>query len=105
MKEKRVALITGASSGIGKEIAIQLARSGIHVCINFSRSELKALEVQQQIDKFGGTVILIKADITKEIEVKEMFSLVSLKFGSLDILVNNAGIYVPSRIEDYVEPG
>lgn len=98
MRRKRVALVTGASSGIGREIAIQLASSGIYVCINYCKSESKALEVKRHIERFEGEAMLIKADITKEKEVKAMFQLIFSTQGSLDILVNNAGVYISDDI-------
>ncbi|MCK4730052.1 MAG: SDR family oxidoreductase [Candidatus Aenigmarchaeota archaeon] len=101
MEQNKTVLITGASSGIGKEIAIQLAKQNIKICINFSKSKEKAEEVQQEIEKFGGKAVIFQADISKEDEVKKMFDFVLSKFGALDILINNAGIDIPESIETY----
>lgn len=98
---KRTALVTGASSGIGRAIALQLAKEDIEVCINFSKSEKQAQEVKQDIEKEGGKAALYQADITKEDQVKEMFNKLSSEFGILDMLVNNAGIYIPDFIETH----
>lgn len=99
MKQNKVALITGGSSGIGREIAIELAKQGISICINFSKSSDKAEKVKKEILELGGNVMIYKADITNENEVKKMFEYISSEFNSLDILVNNAGKYIPDFIE------
>lgn len=99
--QKRTALITGASSGIGKAIALQLAKENFEVSINFSRSEKQAKEVKEMIEKEGGKAILYKADISSEEQVKEMFNALASEYGTLDILVNNAGIYIPEYIETH----
>lgn len=101
MVKNKTALITGGSSGIGKEIAIQLAKENIQVCINFSKSKEKAEKVKQEIKKFGGTAKIFQADISNEDDVKKMFDFISAEFGQLDILINNAGIDIPEPIESY----
>lgn len=101
MKQKKIALITGASSGIGAEIAIVLARQNFNICINFSKSVNKAKTVKDIIEKNGGMAIIYRADITKESQVKKMFNYINDTFGLLDVLVNNAGIYSPDFIENY----
>jgi NAD(P)-dependent dehydrogenase (short-subunit alcohol dehydrogenase family) len=88
----RTALVTGASRGIGRAIAIELAREGAKVAINYSSSEGKAKEVAEEIHKMGGTAIVYKADIGNSKEVRAMVEQVAKEFGHLDILVNNAGI-------------
>lgn len=84
---KKVALITGASRGIGRATALLLARHGYQVCVNF-----EAKDVVQQISDSGGYAISIKADIADENQVIQMFEVIDDKFGQLDVLVNNAGI-------------
>jgi len=100
MKQNKTALI-GGSSGIGKSIAIRLAKEGVKVCINFSKSKDKALEVKKEIENLGGIAIIYKADITQEDQVEGMFEFLSSEFGTLDILINNAGIYIPDFIETH----
>ncbi len=90
--EGKTALVTGASRGIGRAIAIELAREGAKVAINYSSSDAKAKEVAEEIKKLGGTAILCKADIGNSKEVRAMVEKVAKEFTHLDILVNNAGI-------------
>lgn len=98
---KRVALVTGASSGIGKAIAIELAKDGIEVIINFSKSKEKADLVRSEIVSAGGRAFVFQADITKNEDLEKMFNFIEEKYGILDILVNNAGIYLPDFIENH----
>lgn len=88
----KVALVTGASRGIGRSIALELARSGISVAINYHSSEKMAKELLCEIKKFNENVNIYKADVSNEIEVSEMVHKINLDLGEIDILVNNAGI-------------
>jgi len=88
----KTALVTGASRGIGRAIAIVLAREGAKVAINYSSSDAKAKELAEEITKMGGTAIFYKADIGNSKEVRAMVEQVAKEFTHLDILVNNAGI-------------
>lgn len=87
-----VALVTGANSGIGKAIAIALGEEGADVVVNYVINPDAAQEVVNEIEKFGSKAIAIKADVSNETEVKEMFKKSIDKFGTVDILVNNAGL-------------
>jgi len=88
----KTALVTGASRGIGRAIALELAREGAKVAINYASSDVKAKDVAEEIKKMGGTAILAKADIANSKEVRAMVKRVAEEFSHLDILVNNAGI-------------
>ncbi|GAB2561580.1 3-oxoacyl-[acyl-carrier-protein] reductase [Gracilibacillus alcaliphilus] len=92
MVNGQVVLITGASRGIGREIALTFARNGAKVVVNYSGSEGKAQAVVDEIIADGGEAIKIKANVSKEEEVKAMVKETIKTFGSLDVLVNNAGI-------------
>jgi acetoacetyl-CoA reductase/3-oxoacyl-[acyl-carrier protein] reductase len=88
----KVALVTGASRGIGREIAIELAAEGAKVALNYQSSDERAQEVADEIAKFGGTCLLAKADVAHPEEARAMVKRVVDHFGRLDVLVNNAGI-------------
>jgi len=88
----KVALITGASRGIGKEIALELSRLGAEVFINYSSSDEKAEEVVNSIKNFGGKAHKLKFDVSKEDSVSSAFEEIIKIKGSIDILINNAGI-------------
>ncbi|MDR6124213.1 3-oxoacyl-[acyl-carrier protein] reductase [Bacillus sp. SLBN-46] len=88
----KAALVTGASRGIGREIALELARQGANVAVNFSGSEAKANEVVDEIKALGRDAVAIKCDVSNTQEVTEMVKASIDRFGKLDILINNAGI-------------
>lgn len=92
MLENKVALITGASRGIGREIALTFAKSGAKIVVNYAGNEEKAQEVVDEIKNNGGEAIKIQTNVSNEEEVKAMIKETTKTFGSLDILVNNAGI-------------
>ncbi len=92
MLESKSVLVTGASRGIGRAIALYFARNGAKVAVNYSGSEAKANEVVEEIKANGGTAFAIKADISSSDDVTNMVKTVVNEFGSLDVLVNNAGI-------------
>lgn len=87
-----VALVTGASRGIGKAVALELARKGAKVAVNYMGNEEKAQEVVQAIISSGGEALAVKADVASVEAVTEMFKLVEKELGQVSILVNNAGI-------------
>ncbi|MFC3040297.1 3-oxoacyl-[acyl-carrier-protein] reductase [Virgibacillus xinjiangensis] len=92
MLDGKNALVTGASRGIGRTIALELASKGANVAINYAGNEEKAKEVAREVEGLGGKAVTIRADVADESEVKEMIKQVTKEFGSLDILINNAGI-------------
>ena len=92
MLENKIALITGAGRGIGRAIAVALAKEGAQVVINYNGSEKKALEVKQLIEEQGGKAVTCQCDVSDFTACEKMIRDVVTEFGHLDILVNNAGI-------------
>ncbi|MFF2482688.1 3-oxoacyl-[acyl-carrier-protein] reductase [Paenibacillus sp. NPDC058071] len=90
--EGKKALVTGASRGIGRAIAVALAEAGADVAINYSGSEAAAAETAQAVEALGRKAIVIKANVGKLDEFEAMVKEVQEQFGAIDILVNNAGI-------------
>ena len=90
--EGKTALVTGASRGIGRAVALELAREGAKVAINYASSDAKAKEVATEIEKLGGTCILAKANLADFKAARSMVQQVADQFTHLDVLVNNAGI-------------
>ncbi|WRP08414.1 3-oxoacyl-[acyl-carrier-protein] reductase [Rossellomorea aquimaris] len=90
--EGKVALVTGASRGIGREIALELAREGCNVAVNYSGSEAKANEVVDEIKGLGREAIAVQCNVSDSDAVQAMVKETISQFGSVDILVNNAGI-------------
>ena len=88
----KVALVTGASRGIGRAVAIALAKAGALVAVNYAGNVKAAEEVQQIITQAGGKAILVQGDVAQAEVVDEMMKTVMDEFGRIDILVNNAGI-------------
>ncbi|WP_409294410.1 3-oxoacyl-[acyl-carrier-protein] reductase [Peribacillus sp. SCS-26] len=85
-------LVTGASRGIGREIALEMAREGANVAVNFAGSEARALEVVSDIKALGRESFAIQCDVSDSESVSQMIKETISRFGSIDILVNNAGI-------------
>ncbi|WP_130806891.1 3-oxoacyl-[acyl-carrier-protein] reductase [Senegalia massiliensis] len=85
-------IITGGSRGIGKEIALTLARNGANVIINYFNNETKALEVVEEIERMGRTAFAIKADISNVDDANNLIKQSFDRFDKIDILINNAGI-------------
>ena len=90
--EGKIALVTGASRGIGRAIALQLAAEGAKVAINFAGNTAKAEEVKAEIESKSGEALLIQANVASSEAVDEMVKKVADTWGKIDILVNNAGI-------------
>lgn len=88
----KVAIVTGASRGIGRACALRLAEDGMTVVVNYSHSEAAAAEVVDKIRAAGGDALAVRADVSNPAEVKEMFKTVWKTYGQIDVLVNNAGI-------------
>ncbi len=96
----KVALVTGASSGIGRACALALAEEGAAVGVNYSSSADSALAVVEQIERAGGRARAIQADVSNEDDVGAMFALLEREFGPLDVLVSNAGIQADAPFEE-----
>ncbi|HZK56604.1 MAG TPA: SDR family oxidoreductase [Desulfosporosinus sp.] len=92
MVQGKIALITGGGTGIGRAIALILARSGVDIALNYSRSEEDALKTCQEIKDLGVRCFKYKADVAQDEQVTSMVTNVVADFGKLDILVNNAGM-------------
>lgn len=88
----KVVLVTGASRGIGRCIAENLARDGYMVIANYNKSNKQALKLKNDLEEQGYNIEIFKADVTKREEVKKMINYITDKFGNIDILINNAGI-------------
>ncbi|EAF9172681.1 enoyl-[acyl-carrier-protein] reductase FabL [Listeria monocytogenes] len=86
----RVALVTGSSRGLGREIAIALAKEGYDIAVNFSRNRKKAEEVQQEIEQLGRKCVIFKANVGDVEKIRDLFKAVDEEFGRLDIFINNA---------------
>ena len=90
--QNKVALVTGASRGMGRAIALLFAQEGAKVVVNYLKSQEKAAHVVAEIKKAGSEAIAIKADVSDEAQVKQMVRQAVERLGKIDILVNNAGI-------------
>ena len=88
----KIAVVTGASKGIGHACALRLAKDGMTVVVNYSHSDAEAAKTVEEIKAAGGDAVAYKADVSDLNQVKDMFKFVSDTYGRVDILVNNAGI-------------
>ena len=87
----KVALITGGGTGVGKGVALRLAKEGTNICINYAHSEKEAYEAKAEVEALGVKCNVYKADVSNDEEDKAMIAAILQDFGQLDILVNNAG--------------
>src|SRR5438552_3339600 len=99
----KVAVVTGASKGIGAGIAKHLAADGAAVVINYASSKADADRVVDEITKRGGKAIAVQGNVAKKAEVERLFAAEKKAFGKLDILVNNAGVYQFAPLEETTE--
>jgi 3-oxoacyl-[acyl-carrier protein] reductase len=99
----KVAVVTGASKGIGADIARGLATAGASVVINYASSRKDADSVLAAITASGGKAITVQGDVANEADVKRIFAAAHDAFGPVDILVNNAGVYQFAPIDDFTE--
>jgi 3-oxoacyl-[acyl-carrier protein] reductase len=99
----KVAVVTGASKGIGAGIAKRFGAAGASVVVNYASSREGADKVVAEIKKGGGKAIAVKADVSKASEVKQLFEETKRAFGKLDVLVNNAGVFRFAPLQDVTE--
>ena len=103
MSSRKIALVTGASRGIGKAIALELAKNGTNIAINYNRDGKEADDVAEEIKKLGVDAIAVKADVSNFKECDAMIETVKRKFGALDIIVNNAGVLSDKTLKNMTE--
>src|SRR5205814_277806 len=89
----KVAVVTGASKGIGAAIAEKLGSEGAKVVVNYARDKAGAQRVVEKIRQSGGEAISVQADVSRVEDIKKLFAETARAFGDVDILVNNAGVY------------
>ena len=91
-KQSKVVLITGASRGIGREIAKTLALEKYQVIANYNTSEKEAMALKKELEERQCKIDIIKADVSKRKEIKHLIQCILVKYGRIDVLINNAGI-------------
>lgn len=99
----KVAVVTGASKGIGAQIAKSLAEEGAAVVVNYASSKEGAERVVNEIKAQGGKAIALQGDVAKSADVERLFAETKKAFGKVDVLVNNAGIYQFAALEEFTE--
>lgn len=101
--KNKVAVVTGASKGIGAAIAQKLGEQGAKVIVNYARDKAGAEKVVGKIKQAGGTAVAVQADVSSPDDIKKLFSATTKAFGKVDILVNNAGVYELRPLESVDE--
>src|SRR5436305_4070805 len=99
----KVAVVTGASKGIGTEVAKQLAAEGAAVVVNYASSRAGADKVVAEITSAGGRAVAVQADVARKADIERLFAETRKAFGALDVLVNNAGVYEFLPLEQITE--
>jgi NAD(P)-dependent dehydrogenase (short-subunit alcohol dehydrogenase family) len=99
----QVALVTGAAKRIGRSVALELAREGAAVVVNYRHSQAEAEQTAREIQSAGGRAIAVQADVSSGEAVARLMGAVEKEFGRLDILVNNAGIFAPAPFDQMTE--
>ncbi|MCI8778744.1 MAG: SDR family oxidoreductase [Bacilli bacterium] len=98
--QNKVVLVTGSSRGIGRSIAVKFAKEGANVIINYRSNENEAKAITEIISSYNNNCMCIKADVSKEQDVKKMIDTIIEKYGHIDILVNNAGIAIDTDFQN-----
>jgi len=101
--DNKVAIVTGGNSGIGRAIAVELAREGAALVINYVRDPAAAEALKQEIGQGGGRAITVQADVTQLADIQRLIDQAVQAFGRLDIMVNNAGIETRTSLLDTTE--
>src|SRR3712207_2677230 len=101
MEKSKVAIITGASRGIGRAIALRLARDGFAVVVNYANKQVEADKVVREIETTGDRAIAIQADVSKTEDVTRLFDQAERAFDGVDVLVNSAGIMQVEVVADF----
>src|ERR1019366_1373345 len=96
----KIALVTGASRGLGRAIGIALAQAGAHVVVNYKENRAAADDVVAMIQKLGRRAFALGADVSSPDQVASMFATIGKEFGGVSILVNNAGVARGRKVED-----
>jgi len=99
----KVAVVTGASKGIGAGLARQFAAEGASVIVNYASAKSDADRVVDEITKGGGKAVAVQGDVARKVEVERLFRTAEKAFGKIDILVNNAGVYEFGPLEEVTE--
>ncbi len=99
----RIALVTGASRGIGRAIAVSLAKAGVDVAVNFQFREKEAQEACAEIKSLGRRSLAVQADVSRAEEVSRLVKTIEKELGTISILINNAGIAKPRSLEEMTE--
>ncbi|WP_353096662.1 SDR family NAD(P)-dependent oxidoreductase [Empedobacter brevis] len=102
LKDKTV-IVTGSSRGLGKQIAIEFAKKGANVVINYNSNESEALSTVKEITLNEGKAIAVKANVSQNEDVNHLFEKTIEHFGKVDIVVNNAGIMMTKFLKDFSE--
>jgi len=97
---RKVALVTGGATGIGKSAVLALARAGYDVVVNYNSSETAARETSREAEKLGAKALLVKCDVSDEAAVRSMLDSINKTFGRLDVLINNAGTTASWKAKD-----
>jgi 3-oxoacyl-[acyl-carrier protein] reductase len=99
----KIALVTGGSRGIGRQVSIALARQGADIAVNYLERDKEAGKVLSEVEECGSRCITIRADVSKSSEVARMMDIIRNRLGVVQILINNAGIAKPQPIHDISE--
>jgi len=99
----KVAIVTGASRGIGRAIALRLSQEGASVVVNYARGAEQAKEVVSAIEAAGGKALAVQADVSKTAEIRDLFDRTQETYSQIDILVNNAGVILYKPVAEVTE--
>ena len=100
MKESKIIIVTGASRGIGRELAKELAKKEYTIIANYNKSEKQAQELKDELEKENINIDIFKADVSKRTEAQKLVEYTIKKYGKIDVLINNAGI---SQIKEFTQ--